>query len=196
MDTNVQSVDQNMLVDMFPELGNTNVQNQVKPGFGMHVQDVDILKTPQSSTTEETTQTPDNQDDKKDDKVDNKVDEKTEVDILGENKAPATTEIKDLTSYFEDRVKSGKFVAVEEEDEKGNKTLFIPKTAEEYDEVLELQINYRLEQAKKDLEKSWYESKSPAWKVVSQYAELVDDPSQLIPFIQGVQTIQSVGNIS
>ena len=87
MDTNVQSVDQNMLVDMFPELGNTNVQNQVKPGFGMHVQDVDILKTPQSSTTEETTQTPDNQDDKKDDKVDNKVDEKTEVDILGENKA-------------------------------------------------------------------------------------------------------------
>jgi predicted RNA-binding protein Jag len=60
----------------------------------MHVQDVDILKTPQSSTTEETTQTPDNQDDKKDDKVDNKVDEKTEVDILGENKAPATTEIK------------------------------------------------------------------------------------------------------
>lgn len=195
MDTNVQSVDKNMLVDMFPELGNTNVQNQVKPGFGMHVQDVDILKTPQSSTTEETTQTPDNQDDKKDDKVDNKVDEKTEVDILGENKAPATTEIKDLTSYFEDRVKSGKFVAVEEEDEKGNKTLFIPKTAEEYDEVLELQINYRLEQAKKDLEKSWYESKSPAWKVVSQYAELVDDPSQLIPFIQGVQTIQSVANI-
>jgi hypothetical protein len=34
MDTNVQSVDQNMLVDMFPELGNTNVQNQVKPDLG------------------------------------------------------------------------------------------------------------------------------------------------------------------
>jgi len=48
---------------------------------------------------------------------------------------------------------------------------------------------------KKDMQKSWYESKSPAWKVISQYAELVDDPTQLIPFLQGVRTIQSVSNL-
>ena len=196
MDTNVQNVDQNVLVDMFPELGGTSSLNQIKPEFGMQVHEADILT--HKSTTEETTQATVNQDGEggeENDKKEDKVDDKKEVDILGNDKPTPTAEIKDLTSYFQDRVKSGKFIAIEEEDAEGNKTPFIPKTPEEYDEVLELQINYRVEQAKKDLEKSWYDSKSPAWKVVSQYAELVDNPAELIPFIQGVQTIQSVANI-
>lgn len=196
MDTNVQNVDQNVLVDMFPELGGTSSLNQIKPEFGMQVHEADILT--HKSTTEETTQATVNQDGEggeEGDKKEGKVDDKKEVDILGNDKPTPTAEIKDLTSYFQDRVRSGKFIAIEEEDAEGNKTPFIPKTPEEYDEVLELQINYRVEQAKKDLEKSWYDSKSPAWKVVSQYAELVDNPAELIPFIQGVQTIQSVANI-
>jgi hypothetical protein len=191
MDTNVQTVDQNTLVDMFPSIGN-NLDQKLKPTFGQEtIQDIDILGG--KSTTEETTLST------TEETTLSTTEETTlkgsDVDILDIKDRQPATPIKDLTSYFEDRVKSGKFIAVEMEDEKGNKVPFIPKTAEEYDEVLELQINYRLDQAKKDAEKNWYESKSPAWKAISQYAELVDDPSQLIPFLQGVKTITSVANI-
>lgn len=190
MDTNVQTVDQNTLVDLFPTIGNA-LDQKLKPTFGQEMQqDVDILNQKSvieettKSTTEETTQSTTEETTQKGDDIDIlKPVERTE------------TPLKDLTSYFEDRVKSGKFIAVEMEDEKGNKMPFIPKTAEEYDGVLELQINYRLDQAKQDLEKNWYESKSPAWKAISQYAELVDDPSQLIPFLEGVKVITSVANI-
>lgn len=123
-----------------------------------------------------------------------------DADILGTGgeAAPAQpqgTTLSDLQSYYQDRIKSGKFVAIEDQDKDGKPIPFVPKTAEEYDEVLELQIQYRMDQAKKDLQQSWYSSKSPAWKAVSQYAELVDDPSQLIPFLQGVRTVTSVANM-
>ncbi len=191
MDTNVQTVDQNTLVDLFPTIGNS-LEQKIKPSFGQEtMEDIDILGG--KSTTEETTKST------TEETTLSTTEETTlkgsDVDILDTSKKQDVTPLKDLTSYFEDRVKSGKFVAVEQEDEKGNKVPFIPKTPEEYDEVLELQINYRLEQAKQEMEKNWYESKSPAWKVVSQYAQLVDNPADIIPFIQGVQTIQSVANI-
>ena len=191
MDTNVQTVDQNSLVDLFPSLGGSNTDLLSKPTFNMVENQVDILSP---SITEQTTLPPETNVEEKE-KVEGKVDENSEVDILNKPERQLPAEMKDLSSYFQERVKSGKFIAVEEEDAEGNKVPFIPKTAEEVDEVFELQINYRLDQAKKEMEKSWYESKSPAWKVVSQYAELVDDPSQLIPFIQGVHNLQSVSNI-
>lgn len=191
MDTNVQTVDQNTLVDLFPTIGNS-LEQKLKPSFGQEtMDDIDILNGKSTieettkSTTEETTLST----------TEETTQKGSDVDILDTSKKQDVTPLKDLTSYFEDRVKSGKFVAVEQEDEKGNKVPFIPKTPEEYDEVLELQINYRLEQAKQEMEKNWYESKSPAWKVISQYAQLVDNPADIIPFIQGVQTIQSVANI-
>jgi hypothetical protein len=191
MDTTIQNVDQSTLVDLFPLMGNTPT-NQVKPTFGSEIVDVNLFSssteetTTVSSSTEETTT------------VSSSTEETTTIptgdpDITRVEKT--VTPITDLTSYFEDRIKTGKFIAVEQEDDKGNKTSFIPKTAEEYDEVLELQLNYRVDQAKKDLEKSWYESKSPAWKVISRYAELIDDPTQIIPFLQGVRTLQSVANL-
>ncbi len=191
MDTNVQTVDQNSLVDLFPSLGGSNTDLLSKPTFNMVENQVDILSP---SITEQTTLPPETNVEEKE-KVEGKVDENSEVDILNKPERQLPAEMKDLSSYFQERVKSGKFIAVEEEDAEGNKVPFIPKTPEEVDEVFELQINYRLDQAKKEMEKSWYESKSPAWKVVSQYAELVDDPSQLIPFIQGVHNLQSVSNI-
>jgi hypothetical protein len=105
-------------------------------------------------------------------------------------------EIKGLADYYKDRMENGLFVKVDAEDEKGNKTAFIPQTPEEFDEVIQIQVDYKVEQAKKDLETKWYESKSPAWKAISQYAEMVDDPSQLIPFLQGVKNIQSISQLN
>lgn len=127
-----------------------------------------------------------------------------DVDILtGKKKEDASTgatqgtenqqvEIAEMTKYYEERVKQGKLVAIEDVDEKGNKVTFIPKTYDDFDEVLELQVNHKLEQAKKNINESWYEDKSAAWKVVAKYSEMLEDPSQLIPFLEGVRTIQSV----
>lgn len=126
--------------------------------------------------------------------------DKTEVDIFDPATATAdtpanTVEIKGLTEYYQDRLKNGTFVDIQAEDENGKKSQFIPQTPEEFDEVIQIQVDYKLAEAKKQLETSWYEGKSPAWKAISQYAEMVDDPTQLIPFLQGVRNIQSVSNL-
>jgi hypothetical protein len=106
--------------------------------------------------------------------------------------ADKPVEIKGLADYYRDRLKNGQFVGIEAEDDKGNKTQFIPQTPEEFDEVIQIQVDYKLDKMKQELQRSWYEGKSPAWQAISQYAEMVDDPTQLIPFLQGVKNIQSV----
>jgi hypothetical protein len=111
----------------------------------------------------------------------------------GKDKAPKPD--FNFSSYFEDRVRGGKFVAIKEQAEDGTEKFFIPKTAEEFDEVLELQVNHRLSQEKQNLDKQWYQSKSPAWQAVAQYAELTDDPSEILPFIEGVRVMESVKDI-
>lgn len=121
------------------------------------------------------------------------------VDILDTKATPGRKpkyDFSDMSGYFEDRIKNKKFVAIEEEDEKGEKKIFIPRTPEEFDEVFDMQINYKLEQSRKENDKNWYESKSPAWRAVAKYAEMIDDPAEILPFLQGVQTIESVSKIN
>jgi hypothetical protein len=206
-ETNVQTVNQDALVDLFPDLGSIGAAGgEQKPKFGMQdgINTVDLFNkqaATSASTTEQTTEKPSdsttNQTTEAPAGAATQTGEKTDADILGTTGIPpvSPSQIADLPTYYQDRVKNGKFIAVKDVDDKGQEIDFIPKTAEEYDEVLELQINYRLNEARKDLEKKWYESKSPAWKAVSQYAELVDDPTQLIPFLQGVKTLTSVANL-
>jgi len=134
-------------------------------------------ETTTASTTETTTVAPDLTDE-----PDNKPGRKPKYNFT------------DTVGYFEDRVKTGKFLKIEEEIE-GEKKLFIPKTPEEMDEFFEIQINTKLEQKYKETEQQWYQSKSPAWQAVAKYAEMVDDPSEVLPFIQGVKTINSVKDI-
>ena len=127
--------------------------------------------------------------------------DKQEADLFDPNnpkqqESDKAVEIKGLSDYYKDRMESGLFVKIDVEDDKGAKSVFIPQTPEEFDEVIQIQVDYKIDQAKKQLEQSWYESKSPAWKAISQYAEMVDDPTQLIPFLQGVKTIQSVSALN
>lgn len=206
----VQTFDQNALVDLFPTVGNNlagggQSAQQKAPMFGQKELDADLFNTP-ASTTEQTTQPSTSQQTTSTTEQTTKATEplKDEADILGTGKgadaaaaaaSKTGTQLTDLSSYYQDRIKSGKFVEIIQDDEKGNPVPFIPKTAEEYDEILELQINHRIDQVKKDIEKSWYESKSPAWKAVSHYADMVDDPTQLLPFLQGVRTYQSVAGM-
>ena len=140
----------------------------------------DESTTVQSSSTEETTTKP--------------------VDIFAaEEKAKAGRKPKydfsDMSGYYEDRVKSGKFVKIEEDAEDGTKRVFVPKTPEDFDEVIELQVNYKLGQEKNKAIQQAYQSKSPAWQAVLRYSELVDDPSEVVPFIEGVRTMESVAQV-
>lgn len=196
-ETNVQNVDKNALADLFPEMGNLGTASgDMKARFGGQDTNVNlfdapaivppVVAQPAAPVTGVQPATPAQAEPPK-----------TEADILGTGVEPAkpAVPLNDLSTYYQDRIKSGKFVAIEDTDENGKSIPFIPKTAEDYDEVLELQINYKLQQAKQELQDKWYASKSPAWKVIGQFAEMVDDPAQLIPFIQGVKTLQSVGNL-
>lgn len=200
METEVQNIQADALIDLFPGIGtNPTIGQGGKVNFGGQHNDFDVFKsttddTTLPSTTDDTT-LPSTSEQTTLPSTTDETTEKGNADILGDSSKKTTTPLADLSNYYQERIKSGKFVAIQEEDAKGNKVDFIPKTAEEYDEVLELQINYRLDEAKRDMEKKWYDSKSPAWKAVSQYAEMVDDPTQLIPFLQGVRTIQSVSNL-
>lgn len=108
----------------------------------------------------------------------------------------AKYDFSDATGYFEDRIKNGKFVQIEEEDDKGVKKVFIPKTPEDFDEFLELQINHKLEEKSKDLSDNWYKSLSPAWQAVARYAQQVSHPSEVIPFIEGVRNIDAISEIN
>lgn len=195
-DTNVQDVNQDVLVDMFPGIGTQQTAGPQNIKFGMQEVEVDMFgrQTP-TSTTEDTTLEPEKPASTTEDTT---LEPENKADVLGTatKAAPAAPAFKDWSEYFEDRIKSGKFIAVEEEDSTGKKTTFIPKTPEEIDEVFDLQIGYRLDEAKKEMEKKWYENKTPAWKAISQYAELVDDPTQLIPFLSGVKTLQTVANLN
>jgi hypothetical protein len=161
---------------------------------------VDLTIPPISSTTETTTQAPVVTPSTVLEDVDLTGNEE---EIIEEGATPAEGTkpgrkpkyaFQDTVGYFEDRIKAGKFVALEEE-VNGQTQTFIPKTPEEFDEFFETQVNYHLEQKRQENDKTWYESKSPAWKAVAQYAEMSDDPSELLPFIQGVQAIASVSEV-
>lgn len=197
-DTNVQTVNQDTLANLFPDLGGFGTsKTTAQPKFGMQETDINLFEAKpveaQVVTAVQPVEGAKPADGAKPAEPAN-VQPVVDADILGDGViVPATgTALSDLSTYYQDRIKTGKFVGIDQEDDKGNLVPFIPKTAEEYDEVLELQINYRLDQEKKGIQDKWYASKTPAWKAVSQYAELVDDPAQVIPFIQGVKTIQSV----
>lgn len=164
-------------------------------GFSSVEQPVDLFETQKV----EETKIEEKEEEQKVEEV--QEEKKEEVDILSVTDKkdgpgrPSKYDFSDMSGYFEDRIKNGKFVAVEEE-VNGEKKLFIPKTPEEFDEVLELQVEYKLEEAKKELEQKWYQDKSPAWQAVAKYAEMVDDPTEIAPFINGIQTIQSIANIN
>jgi hypothetical protein len=101
-------------------------------------------------------------------------------------------EFSDTSGYFEDRIKNGKFVPAVDENDKP----FVPKTPEEFDEFFELQINHKLDEKSKEIQDNWYKQLSPAWQAVARYATKVSHPSEVIPFIEGVRNIDTIGEIN
>lgn len=211
----VETLDEGALVDLF---GGNNVQTSQKSGvtFGSEEIKIDLLNMNQLATpatpatpvagTEGVKEDEGKEGENKDVKpvaavegVKDNDDPGTQADILDTpSKAGRKPkyDFSDMSGYFQDRVKNKKFIAIDEEDAQGNKVQFVPKTPEEFDEAIDLQINYRLEQERKQLSQRVYEGKSPAWKAALQFAELVDDPSQMIPFLQGVKNINSIKDIN
>lgn len=108
---------------------------------------------------------------------------------------PKAKDISDASEYFADRIKAGKFVAIKETLADGTEADFLPKTAEEFDEVLDIQVQHQVNAKLKDLDTKWYASKSPAFQAVAKYAELTDNPADILPFLQGVKNIESVRDV-
>lgn len=195
----VMNVSPDKYGDLFPS-ENTNdkpLGAPVKFGSEMDIFATSVIDTTtiSPSTTDTTTTISIPQDNSSTDTT--TASPKQDADILGvdaKNKPnqPTPTAISGLSEYFEDRLKAGKFVAIDDTNEKGETIKFIPKTAEEFDEVIDIQVNYKLDQRKKEIDNSWYQSKSPAWQAVARYAEMTNDPSEILPFIQGVKMVDSV----
>ncbi len=189
----ISQIDETKFVDIFGDPDAQNKPELIIPRFGQteEIGNVDIFAntTTLVPTTDETTTI-------------SLTDETTtlapkDVDIF-EDKTKNVRKNKyafeDATGYFADRIKSGKFVAIEE-DVAGEVKPFIPKTPEEFDEFIDIQVNTQLDNRKKELEEGWYENKSSAWKAVAKYSEMVDSPEEMLPFLQGVGRIESVKDL-
>jgi len=194
----VNTVPNQEYLDIFsdPKAQIASAPLQEKTGFGFEpVADIDLFAAPPKEQAEpiKAEESPENTKEKP-------ADEKPkDADILGGDEPVKAGrkpkyDFSDASGYFEDRFKSGKFVGVEEEVD-GEVRTFIPKTPEEFDEVIDIQVRYQLDQKQKQLEDNWYQGKSPAWQTVAKYAEMTKDPSELIPFIQGVQNIDSISEM-
>lgn len=188
----IQDINPNQYADIFGLSDNKITTPSEAVKFGMQETSVDLFA---SSTTETTTLAPVNAEAVVEEKKEEEKREEVDILTTPEEEKKNTYPFSDLAGYFEDRLKAGKFIAINDEGENGEKIPFIPKTPEEFDEVIDIQVNYKLEQQKEELNKNWYESKSPAWKAVAQYAEMVDDPTEVVPFLQGIQTIQKISGI-
>lgn len=134
-------------------------------------------------------------------KVENKEDEIVDdgaIFMHDEDKAKLGRKPKynfsDISGYFEDRIKNKKFVPIEEERD-GKTTTFIPKTPEEFDEFIDLQLSHKFSEREKEIESNIYESKSPAWKAILKYSELTNDISEVLPFLQNVQNVENIANL-
>ncbi len=164
----ISQIDETKFVDIFGDPDAQNKPELIIPRFGQteEIGNVDIFAntTTLVPNTDETTTI-------------SLTDETTtlapkDVDIF-EDKTKNVRKNKyafeDATGYFADRIKSGKFVAIEE-DVAGEVKPFIPKTPEEFDEFIDIQVNTQLDNRKKELEEGWYENKSSAWKAVAKYS--------------------------
>lgn len=204
----VRDFSQTNFVDIFGS--KSTQQTEDKPtNFGMGSQDIDILGGKQQSSTTDTTTIAASTTDTTtvaasttDTTTVDPEKQQQSADILGNNEAGKSgpgrkpkNNFDDISGYFQDRLKTGKFVQIQEEDENGQMVDFVPKNPEDFDRVIELQIEHQLNKKYKDVETNWYSSKSPAWQAVAKYADLVDDPSLLVPFLQGVKNLQSISEV-
>lgn len=127
--------------------------------------------------------------DKPEDKEENPDEKPEDKDdsLFKGNEKPEEKREFDIKSYFTNRIKEGKFLPLEDEK---------LESEEDYDALIEANFEHKINTIREDLDKDWYESKSNAWKFIAQNAEKFDDPKDLLPFIQGVQTIEKVSKLN
>ncbi len=198
----IRNLEEGQYVDLFADNMTAPTIGQRPLNFGSSTDEPDLFANSSSSTDQTTTSSSTTDETTK--SSSSATDETTkspEPDLFdqGDEKGKPGRKPKnnfsDIVGYFEDRLKTGKFVAIEEDNEDGTKKRFIPQTPDEFDEVIDIQVNYKLDQAKKEMEEKWYKSKSPAWQLVAQYAEMADSPEELLPMIEGVKSIDSVSSL-
>lgn len=198
----IRNIEQSQYVDLFGEQSTQTAPVQAGQ-FGTSPQTTDLFNSTTDTTTSSTTDTTTITSTEETTTLDPSTTETTTIISLfkedgSEKEKPKESDVvpfKDMFDYISDRVKQGKFTEFEIQNEDGTTSPFVPKTPEEFDQLLEFQIEHNLSKQKETLEKNWYSTKTPAWKAVAQYAELTDDPTEIIPFLQGIQNIESIKDV-
>lgn len=109
-----------------------------------------------------------------------------DVSLFENKNAIDEAKFTDVKSIFEELIKNNQLLPLE--DEKLD-------TPADIQALIQANVVHQVEELKKDQNNTWYASKSPAWRIVAEFAEKVQHPSELLPFIQSVQTIDSVSEL-
>lgn len=112
--------------------------------------------------------------------------EPNEDSLFNGSPAEPKEDIFNIKSYFTKKIKDGAFLGFEDDK---------LETPEDIDALIEANFNHKIESLQEDVNNQWYENKTNAWKFVAQYAENVDNPYDLLPLLQGVQTIEAINNL-
>jgi hypothetical protein len=92
-----------------------------------------------------------------------------------------------VKSIFEELIKNNQLLPLEDEK---------LETPEDIQALINANVIHQVEEFKSNENNSWYASKSPAWRIVAEFSEKVQHPSELLPFIQSVQTIEVVSDLN
>lgn len=91
-----------------------------------------------------------------------------------------------VRSIFEDLIKSNQLLPLADDK---------LETAEDIQALVYSNVMHKVDELRNDENNAWYASKSPAWRAVAEFSEKAQHPSELIPFIQSVQTIEKVADL-
>jgi hypothetical protein len=176
---------ENLNEDEFSDLfgSSTVVAEKQKTAFSNEELESDMFNSPLKK--DETYDILKEKDEQKDEQVE-------DVDILGTEKKEQKSEtVEDINSFFQKKIKDGYFSALVDDEGKD----IVLEKPEDYDAFIEANINYKIEQKEQELENTWYKSKNPVWQMVAKYSEVIEDPSELIPYLTGIQNIINVSEI-
>lgn len=175
----LQTVDQSEFTSIFG--GNTTSNTQKSSGFA-GVGDENSMFKPEE---------------KKEEKKEEK-----EISLEEQQKLLEEAENKDGKSLFDEKVIPKDFGNVRSlfEDLIKNNQLFPLAdekldTPEDVKALIMANVAHQLEEDRKNDNNAWYASKSPAWRIVAEFSEKAQHPSELLPFIQSVQIIDRVAEL-
>lgn len=172
----INTITEDNFTDIFAE-----VENQKQTSFSSNLKDEDIFNIPVAP-------------EKKED-GEEKTEETKEIkdsDIFSKTKEGEDAPKEDLLNAIEfskKLIELGEFQPIV--DDTTNEPIEL-KTFEDIKDLWLVNKTYEKEQVLKTAEEQILASKSPIWKLVLDYADKLEDPTEILPFLQGVENLKTV----